>query len=853
MSALQRQASAALFAACGTALAISNIPSALADAPTDSESLHTIIVIGKRASLSAAQEAKREKLEIVDSIIAEDINKLPDFNVTDALQRVTGIQVARDRGEGTNSAIRGLTQMETTLNGREVFTAGSGRNLEFADIPAEMLAGIDVYKTSSADQIEGGVGGSVDLRTRRPFDFGGAQAAASIRDVRGDLVGKAKTQYSMLLSNRWTSVGTGDFGALLSIASQERSFREDQKSAGSPVVRTIDGQADIAPNGTTETTSVGTRKRDGGNLALQWRPEKHLDVYAEANYSELRTIQDQYQFTASAPTAASSASLVPGTRDIQAVTWSNAPITTVGATRDTIDRTSQMALGGSWRGDNLTVRTDLSYTKSHNYLLYSALTLNGTAASLSQDLAGNIPVSTVAGSNLASLATFSSVGMWYASRPFDGDLKTIRLDGEYRLAGNVVDTLSVGLRYARRHATDAPGQVTFFPATGATSNAGSLAIANPISDFLPGSTSIHGYLVGNPDLARNPDWLRQALGITATMPTGNPLGTWDIAEETQSVYFMATLRSAALPLDGNLGIRLVQTHEAVSGYQTVAGGGTAAIAGDSRYLDSLPSLNLRYELAPGLYLRAAASKSLTRPDFIQMSPSLTLNPVQLIGTAGSPTLKPVHANNADLAAEWYLARSTSVHLTAFSKNVDGFVITTSAPEVIDGTTYQVSRPRNANTANVKGMEIGYQQFYDFLPGWLSGFGLQANYTYVDSQTLDTTLAAKVPLQSLSKNSGNIVAMYERDNISARLAYNWRDKFLTSVGNYAGVGPVSTYTRPYGWLDASFGYRVSEQLSLALEGLNLTRTIRRSYYGVETRPRDTWINDRQIAVTATVRF
>lgn len=108
--------------------------------------LDDLLVLGKRASLSTAQDIKRDKMEIVDSMVADDISKLPDFNVTDALSRVTGVQILRDRGEGAGVSIRGLTQMETLLNGREVFTAGTGRNLDFADIPSEMLAGLDVYK-----------------------------------------------------------------------------------------------------------------------------------------------------------------------------------------------------------------------------------------------------------------------------------------------------------------------------------------------------------------------------------------------------------------------------------------------------------------------------------------------------------------------------------------------------------------------------------------------------------------------------------------------------------------------------------------------------------------------------------
>lgn len=185
-------------------------PSSSNSAASDKDdvvNLSAFVVTGVRASLASAQEIKQDKAEIVDSIVASDINKLPDYNVTDALQRITGIQVLRDRGEGAGVTIRGLTQMEHTLNGREIFTAGlsatggASRQIDFADVPSEMVAGINVYKTASAEHLEGGIGGLIEMYTRRPFDFEGFQAVASARVINGDLVDKTKPQYSALVSS----------------------------------------------------------------------------------------------------------------------------------------------------------------------------------------------------------------------------------------------------------------------------------------------------------------------------------------------------------------------------------------------------------------------------------------------------------------------------------------------------------------------------------------------------------------------------------------------------------------------------------------------------------------------------
>lgn len=802
------------------------------------------VVGGKRASIATAQEIKRDKNEIVDAVVADDINKLPDYNVTDALSRVTGVQILRDRGEGAGVAIRGLTQMETLLNGREVFTAGNGRTLDFADIPSEMLAGINVYKTSSAGHIEGGVGGTIDLHTHCPFDFDGRKVVASARVIHGDFVKKDAAQFSSLLSNRWQT-GRGEVGALLNLVYQQRAWREDQKDAGSPTTRTniVAGQAVVAPNGMTETSSVGTRNRKSASLVLEWKPEDALELYGEANYAEFLTRQDSYQVTMPAPQTfvAGSPVLFPGTHDLQSITWTNAAATTVGAARDTLDRTGQLAVGGTWTGRRLTLKGDLSYTRSYNSLLYSAITLGGTAATLTQNLAAGTPYASVGGTNLSSLAGFTSAGMWFADRRFNGDLKTVRLDGEYRLDGDFFETLSAGVRLAKRHASDAPGQVVDFPAAPAVANAAALAVGNPYANFI----------VGNPEVARNVMLARTTLGITTALPVSNPLGTWDIFEDTQAGYVMTQFDSGRLK--GNAGLRAIQTREAVTGNQGPAGGPYTPLNIGHTDTDLLPSLNLRYELVDGLILRGAASQTITRQDFNQLSPSLTLNPVLLIGSAGNPALKPVRADNVDVAVERYFDETTSVHATGFWKRVNGFVTTVINPETYGGLTYMVSRPQNINTASIKGLELGYQQFYDFLPAWLRGLGMQANYTYVDSGSTGIIAGQTLPLQNLSKSSYNLVGMYERGSVSARIAYNWRSRFLSGVANLGALGMQPIYVRGYGWLDASLTYKLSRELSLAIEGTNLLGTVRSSYYGMETRPQSMWKNDRQFSVTLTGHY
>lgn len=770
------------------------------DAPIPLEiNVDEVEVVGQRWSLSTAQEIKRRKLEIVDSVVADDINKLPDHSVAEAMQRITGVQMARDRGEGSASqanysvnnarlspgiTIRGLPMVETLFNGREVFTAGGGRAFNFADIPAEMVSSISVYKTSSAEHIEGGVGGLVDLRTRHPFDFAGREVVIKGGLMRGNLANETVPQFSLLASNRWET-GIGELGALVNVGYQKRSYREEYHDSGTT---TVAGQS--LPSSWTQTINVGERERVGASIILQWRPTDRLELYAEAHHSQFKTSEDASQIFVTNTGAASNIALFSGANDAASVTWAGATIATLGASRDTVDRNTQIATGVNWLGDALTLKADLSHTRSYNNLSYFGAFLSGaTATGFTHNVASSPASASFASTNL----NFTTTTPLYAFVPFEGELTALQFDAEYQVSGRLLDALSAGVRYTNRKADDGAGQLSF------------------------------------------------------TNPSSNSLGTWKIEEDTNTAYLMAKLKSTDVPFDGNVGVRVVRTEESQRGFQGTSNATAVPLGSEQSYVDTLPSVSLRYELSKGLYLRGAASKTVTRPDFSQMSPSLTLfvkpTPPNT-ATAGNPGLRPMRADNFDIAIEKYFNKTTSVYITGFKKNVDGFISNVTEPETHGGLVFDVTRPLNTGASIISGAEVGYQQFYDFLPGWMSGLGLQANYTYVDSDVEDSNL----PLAGLSQNSYNIIAMYEKGPVSVRIAYNWRDKYMTSIS-----GGIPVYLDAYGWLDASASYRVTNQVTLTIAGTNLLDTERQTYYGRETRPQTTWSNDTQISATVTIHF
>ena len=162
-------------------------PQQTAPAQSDGE----IVVTGLRRSVQGAQALKRDSDQILDAVVAEDIGKLPDNNAAEALARITGVQVSRSQDEANGVSVRGLPDVTTTFNGRELYTA-EGRQVAFQDFPAASLAGIEVYKSTTADLVEGGIAGLVNVRSRRPFDFDGFEIAGSIRYEGREMVGASE-------------------------------------------------------------------------------------------------------------------------------------------------------------------------------------------------------------------------------------------------------------------------------------------------------------------------------------------------------------------------------------------------------------------------------------------------------------------------------------------------------------------------------------------------------------------------------------------------------------------------------------------------------------------------------------
>jgi iron complex outermembrane recepter protein len=294
-------------------------------ADEDSGDVATIVVTGIRAALETAAETKRRADTFVDSVTASDVTSLPDLSVAEALQRIPGVTVSRfptgggaspdfPSPEGRGNLIRGLGFIRSEFNGRDAFSANGGRALDWSSIPPELVGGIDVYKNQSADLIEGGIGGTINLRTLEPFDRSGHILAFSADGTYGDLGEKWSPTYAAVLGNRWDTDAAGEFGVLASYSRSKLRSKINGWQQGAPTPRTIVTQAEFpndfekshAYDGLTADdiqayvpgfqlrTNDVDRDRTSYYLALQWQKESFRTT---VKYAKVKNSIDSLEHT----------------------------------------------------------------------------------------------------------------------------------------------------------------------------------------------------------------------------------------------------------------------------------------------------------------------------------------------------------------------------------------------------------------------------------------------------------------------------------------------------------------------------------------------------------------------------
>jgi TonB-dependent receptor len=406
------------------------------------------------------------------------------------------------------------------------------------------------------------------------------------------------------------------------------------------------------------------------------------------------------------------------------------------------------------------------------------------------------------------------------------------VDANYKFDNRLLGSVDFGLR-ANDYTRHSFGFVSFYCIDDCKSGK-TLATVDPaLLRQVPGveSRDVGPYWTYSSAAVRQQSALRTLYGLPAS-ETNAPDQDQLNNEKTLAAYVKLNydVTDMGLPLTGNIGLRYIGTDLHGESYGADAAGKQVLQASDSKRHDFLPSFNANFAVRDDVALRLAASRTLGQVNFGFLGSAVSItNQVQHDARAGNPSLKPYTSANYDLSLEHYFGGNGLMYFGAFHKTVDGFVQTVAEKRVINGETYNVSTYKSAGTSKIKGVEVGYQQFFDRLPAPFNGLGMQANYTYVDSQAPSSVESQTVPLQGLSKNSYNLVGMYEMGKVKARLAYNWRSGYVVSTSS-SGAQGVPIFAKAMGTLDFSLGYDFSKQLSVVLDGVNLLGASSERYYG-----------------------
>lgn len=854
----------------------------------DTVVLDQYVVSGVRASLIGAQEIKQNSYQFVDSIVAQDIGKFPDNTVAEALQRVPGIQVGRAGGEVSTVLIRGLPNFATTVNGHEIFT-GTGRGVALQDLPAELISGVDVYKSNSPDQIEGGIAGLIDIRLRRPLDFKDLELAGGLRGIYGDSNKKYSYVGSALVSDRWKTANGGEFGALFA-ASYQKSRFQDQTIFNfdfEPRPTTIaPGQTEImVPSTVGSLLSPQNRARTAYDLSLQWRPNSELELYSDFLYTGYKNKHDVNFFIGIPPAGQfQSAVLFPGTNvPSSLISQNNFQLTSTQAFDDKTDG-YQAVVGAKWHRDRLKLSTEYVYNwssvKTRAVIVDTQFTPPTTTTQFSSNGTYRFDFSkggradvTITGPN--DIRDGNNYALWglfdnhsYATSHQDA----WRGDLEFDLKQGLLSKLQTGLRVTQRDARfRQTNRNDIAPAAGrGIQRTASIPGFGSQAPDAKGDFGVKNWFGGNADFLRNHvEIIRPLFGQPVGDPNFDPASSFTDDEKTYAWYgqMVYTADVGGMPLDGLIGLRVVKTKENLEGNLPTG----APITGDKDDTQVMPMWNGRLKLRENLQLRVSAARAVTRPDFAALNPVVSLQAPTTTGTAlgtgsgGNPDLSNVKSNNYDLALEYYFGKASYVSLGGFYRSTTGYVQNFASTETIGGVGYVITRPRNSGKGHLDGAELTYQQFFDFLPPALQGLGLQTNFTYIegDQDAADTAPGAPVGARvrqayaQVSKYNYNIVGIYEKKAFSLRLAYNWRGKYVdTFNGPNAPGSPLRVINvKARGQLDLSASYEISKGLLITFDAMNLLNNKYQDYFGPDSRlyPRDTRWYDTTYALGVRYRY
>lgn len=843
--------------------------------PAGDAYLDEIIVTGVRASLARSIDAKRDAATVIDSISAEELGKFPDRNVADSLGNVPGISVRRTRGaEGQNVSIRGLGQgfSIVTLNERILPTDGAGREFAFDVLPSEMISGADVYKGVQASLMEGGIGGAINLRSARPFDYKEFTAFGSIEGEYNDLSDKYGKKVTGVVADTFAN---DTIGALVSVSWSKRKIRTDNlREYHITAEHETDNGVDFNGNGAIDEDSpgyvypdfyspgtvIGTRERLGITGALQFQPADNFELTIDGLYSNYDTPTRNYAQSNFIEASRFRPGSIKVDQNNVVTDFIIDDLVAEAVSYEEPRSVDTMLFGANavWNAtDALDIVFDGYWGKASRNgagkeRFFVAGVTDASGAFIARD--GAMPdflITLPDGRPLSEAGNddYRAHYLGITGQDVDDRVYGTKLDTIYSFTDGILDKLKVGISYNDRNKRydqygNAATECSFcgYPFTFGEIGA-DLVRPLPVGDLLKGqkgnfprhfaSFDNQAYLEALRRAENNPAIINPntgepyPVGYADQLVARLPGESFDISEKTYAAYSQLDLQSG--PWSGNLGLRLIHTKVRSNGaidqiisitkqpnqtanYDVVRSEATP-VSGGGKYTKLLPSLNIAYDIQDDLRLRFAAAQVMSRPSMDQLSPASSDNAETGDFTKynyGNPDLKPTEANQADISLEWYFAPNSMLAGALFYKDIKNFITTGIDQEVIAGQTFSVVTVDNGDSGKVKGLELTAQYLHD------SGFGFAGNVTATKSSARFGEISGK--LEDVTPLSVNLSVLYERGPISAKVTYSYDKGRTVQLDGF--VEGLSVHGDSYEDLSFSTSYDLTDRVEVFVEGSNL---------------------------------
>jgi TonB-dependent receptor len=814
--------------------------------PADAEDISEILVTGYRASLKGALDVKRNSDLVVDAISGGDIGALPDVTIAETLVRLPGVSGSRDRGNQSQAAMRGLGPRLVLglVNGREVASSEPNRNVRWEIYPSEVVSGVDVYKSQSADLVAGGVAGTINIKTIKPLDYEGPTLMLRAGPVwyEGGADLPDYDPWGWRGSGSFTkSVGENfAFNIGLTGQMQKNGYQSFQgwgynDGATNPGNATGDLDGDGTPNPTPWGAQTEVKKleqnRFGANMALGFRVGESGEINFDAMYSKFTIDEDQNQAwygnngrtgnwangnAACYNGPGSSYTLVDDV--VVAATLVNCGVSVTNVIAQYTEDKDLLVTGlngtfglGSWK-----LEADLSHSAAERTNRWAAFRSQLQPPTMSFDMsAGNKPwltTSTNPADPTIQVIPNGLPGLSEGPDNLEDQLSALRLDLTREFEGSV-KSFAFGVRrserdkdfFRRREEFISPsaGGVTVLPA--------SLFSSYRVTEF-------------NVPPLLNGDFDEIVDAVYGGMPVDRDTviqsSIWSVEESVTEAYAKLRFEGSlgSLGFNANAGVRVVQTDTTSTGFGTLNGGALLPVSVDHDYTEVLPSVNFNFDLADDRKLRVGLSRVIARPplDELRASRSLQNNTPPPTGSGGNPMLDPFVANQADVSYEWYFAPEALVALAVYYKDVDSHIGYTTDPMTIDGVTYSVTGPFNGEGGGIAGAEFTFQTPFS---GALRNFGVYFNYSYADAQVEEFYPANNpLPVAGWAENNATLDLWYSRSGFEARIGYKYTSPSTTIPGwNGSDLRTLAEESL----LDFSMAYEISNAFGMRFQVNNLT--------------------------------